>query len=73
MNLKDARCITQEVTLEVAERQSLRRTRKVQLAKKPSSHSSALLLIPTSATARTLLCGALSNALIKSNDKMSYE
>ena len=73
MSSKDEPCITPEVTLEEAERLSPTRARKELLVKTRASHSSALPLIPTSATAlRTLLCGALSNALTKSNDKMSY-
>ena len=74
MGPEDEPCITPEVMLEEAERLSPIRTQKVRLVKKLASHSSALPLIPTSVTAlRTLLCGALSNALTKSNDKMSYE
>ena len=74
MGSKNEPCIISEATLEEAERQSPTRTRKVRLAKKLASHSSVLPLIPTSATTfRTLLYEALSNALIKLNNKMPYE
>ena len=70
MDPKDESCIIPEIKLEEAERLSPVRTRKVRLVKKLLSHSSTLPLILASATAlRTLMCGALSNALTKSNDK----